>query len=302
MEDLPFIKSLEKLISKGNLGEAIVKLKSHFNGRNDDLYLYFSQLEAQHFQLSKDKLGNIISFEEASREESKLRQAVLMVINSLKTGIPPQLPNALDIDPNNLEKTIKWSWWLIGSILLISVGYLSYRMVQDRPTSFPLTIYIYGPKGASDVLDYGQVWIRIGQYRLGPKEVNELGQVHFEEIPINYAKDSIKLEFLGRPYELISQSAYFPHESEKITFQVKPASTMIRGTVYDQGERISGAILDFDSGLVFDTTDAQGNFKVLLPYGEGDKIELSILYEGKERFRRFIQVLSAESKKIQLYE
>ncbi len=159
-------------------------------------------------------------------------------------------------------------------------------LFTHKPGEFPLTIYIHGPAGVSDILDYGEVSVRLGQYRLAKEEVDDRGQVHFEGIPTTYLNDSVQLELLSRPYTILEQSAYTPQESKRITFVVQPTHLQLRGTVLNQGQRIAGAIVDFDSGTALDTTDSRGNFHLTLPKGEGDFADVSITYQGKERFRR----------------
>ncbi len=197
----------------------------------------------------------------------------------------------------NGDNKKKWyqrvtTWAAALALVIILIFFFKDRMLKQE--EFPLTIYIHGQQGASDVLDYGPVRVRLGQYRLPPKEVDAQGEVYFEGIPMKYYHDSVKLELLSRPYAILHQSAYTPNQSQRITFEVSPANIQVRGTVYDNGMRTEGAILDFDSGLAVDTTNQQGNFDLMIPKGEGEAAVISITYQGRVRFQRNM-ILSAHT-------
>ena len=195
----------------------------------------------------------------------------------------------------------RWETWVASVATVVTAVILVYYFSKiDKQGEFPLTIYIHGQDGASDVLDYGTVRVRLGQYRLPPKEVDAQGEVYFEGIPIKYIQDSVHLELLSRPYMVLHQSAYTPNESQRITFEVRPEYIQVRGTVYENAERIAGAIVEFDSGLARDTTDAQGNFNLIVPKGEGDLARISITYNKQERFRRNMTLSAREPMELTL--
>lgn len=187
----------------------------------------------------------------------------------------------------------RWETWFTIVAVVVAIGII-LRYLSDTQREFPLTIYIHGQDGPSDILDYGKVRVRLGQYRLPTKEVGANGEVSFEAIPLKYLHDTIQLELLSRPYTVLHQSAHTPDESKRITFEVAPTHIQVRGTVYDNGVRVPGAILDVDSGLAVDTTNTQGNFELMIPKGEGEEASISISYQGKERFRRNV-TLSAHT-------
>ena len=202
---------------------------------------------------------------------------------------------------NNSKEKHHWyeKWQIITGIILsivtiISIAFElpakifeSFDIRNEQYNELSLKVYIHGSKDVSEILDYGPVRIRLGQYRLPIENVDSRGEVEYEGIPLEYGDDSIQLELLSRPYKVVNQSAYLINESKRITFTVEPKSVLFYGTIYDNEGRVSGAILEIDSGLARDTTDIHGNFKFIIPEkGEGDSGKLSILYNGKERFNR----------------
>lgn len=192
----------------------------------------------------------------------------------------------------------KWEIWLGAGaailLILIILNATSYNPESsDHQEEFFLTVDIHGPNGVSDVPDVGKARVQIGEYRSPTKEVVN-GELSFVNIPKKYLHDTVKLELFSRPYLVQDQSAYTPNENKHITFKVKPEVEYITvgGIVYENGRRIAGAIVEFDSGLAQDTTGADGKFGLTLPKRPGDYSVLSIIYNGQERFRREVMLSS----------
>jgi hypothetical protein len=188
-----------------------------------------------------------------------------------------------------------WFASIAGIFFIIII--LNYRAedISSHQDEFFLTVSIHGPNGPNEALNYGNARVKIGEYQSPPKEV-ENGEVDFVNIPAKYMDDSVKLEFLSKPYIILNQSAFTPKDNRRITFNVQPALEYITvgGIVYENGNRIAGAIVEFDGGIAQDTTGTDGKFDLTVPKSPGDFTVLSIIYNGQERFRREIMLSKNE--------
>ncbi|MEB2774059.1 toll/interleukin-1 receptor domain-containing protein [Algoriphagus sp. D3-2-R+10] len=191
-----------------------------------------------------------------------------------------------------------WLATLVATVLIVAISIYRSENTSDKPDNmeeFYLTVEIYGPKGVSDVIDPGKVRLQLGDYHSSISEVDN-GVVNFVNIPQKYIDDTVKLEMLSGSYHIIQQSAYTPKESRRIKFNIQPEVEYLQigGIVYENGKRIAGAIVEFDSGLAKDTTGVDGIFDLTLPKKQGEFSVLSIIYNGQERFRREIMLSKNE--------
>jgi hypothetical protein len=62
---------------------------------------------------------------------------------------------------------------------------------------------------------------------------------------------------------------------------VAPTPTRVYGTVVDvQRTPVGDVVLNFQAGIAIDTTDAQGNFSVMLPFPPGAQIPVRAIRNG----------------------
>ncbi|MEX2513040.1 MAG: toll/interleukin-1 receptor domain-containing protein [Cyclobacteriaceae bacterium] len=197
-----------------------------------------------------------------------------------------------DQKPNKWNVWGKSGWLAIAALpILLLVGLLIPNNSTAPVEEFVLTINFRGPQVFPENHDLGKARLRLGSYLSPIKEILD-NEVIFNQIPGKYLKDTVKLDLVSQDYTIVDQSAFTPDQSKRITFQVRPVITYlsIGGVVYDSGQRIDGAIVEIDRGLARDTTDLEGKFDLTLPKKEGEFALLSVIYQGRERYRREVMI------------
>lgn len=217
-------------------------------------------------------------------EINKINLAILGLINTEEAE-----PEKTDGEIPSPASSPRLAYLIAGIAILLSLGVLAFFQLSSDPEKpapeFTLTVFVRGGAGASDVPQYENARVFVGDRDLGVQQISSTGKLVYENIPAKHLADTVVLELISSSYVIRHQSAFTPAQSKRIMFTVEPTQVRMKGTVYDPNNQpVAGAILDFDSGLARDTTDEFGNFSLLIPKGEGTQIKVRISYNGIEKY------------------
>ena len=227
---------------------------------------------------------------DTKEEIDQIHQAAVDILSDLKKSEE-------DTAGGFFEKLgIKSLSWVLPLLLILIAGYFFLDQMTEENGEFSFTVYVHGPNGPADLQDYGTVRLRLGSYKVNGKRLDESGDIIFEGIPQSYKKDSVKLEFTEKGFEVMKQDAYTPEQSEKITFIVRPLPMRIHGKVLMEGQAVEGAVVDLGHPQAIDTTDQGGKFEIAIRLTEGSRTSVSISYKGKIRFSSVSESLSSKEQ------
>lgn len=291
MSSLLHIDSIKKLLSEGKTESALdciilITEKEHLNKSNQSSILLKNRIE----NLQQQTIEGTISQTDASLELAKISKAVLM----LATNIEDKLKKPVETTTPILEKPVNTSrktlvYWrnkaVIGIIMLIAIG-LFYHFVIASPSRqpFDLKISLKADKYISKIKNL-KLQVKIGKKVLADTLITDTVQVlHFQNVEGSLRHEAISLELSDTSiYKLIYQNALTTAENSNISVQLIPKMTLYQGRVlYYDDVPAADIIVDFEKGLVRDTTDRDGNYEVWIPnYIHKDDRVFLALFDAK---------------------
>ena len=172
------------------------------------------------------------------------------------------------------ERRAKFRSMTIVSVIvaaLLTAVVVLFTLVPDGDGAGPLTIRVLDPARAS--VPAGSVTIDAGE-STETRALDAQGTTRFENIPDAAFKTGVRVAVRAPGYESTADTTLLAVPRGRVhEVRVTPASTRVQGTVIDaQRQPLAGIVLDFEGGTAIDTTDAQGNFSVSLPYPPGKQV------------------------------
>jgi hypothetical protein len=201
-------------------------------------------------------------------------------------GLTALIPGSIEIKYLNVLTATS----AIG-ILIFFVAFMNPTEASnyiDRCPDKPFSVIAHLQKKNGDRKPFiGQEFsLLVGYHRPDPKFVNTLGEVIFDNIPSQYIRDTINLQATNPKFKVVSQNSWIADQHNEITFilTVDPDTTLVKGSI-----RLKQNNLYYpakDASILFDnefetTTNANGNYRISLPFKEGSNCEVSIFYKGK---------------------
>lgn len=289
---------LRQLIADNQNKEAAERLYHWFQGKNearqDAALALLNRINALHTNV----LGGLVAQADADLERNRITKALL------------ELSKQLDEQGEHPEADAPMSkTWIFGVLAIAFAGIIYLNFYKGGratvPPAFDMTVNVYGPGGESDAITSGKIKMALGAYVLPPQDINSNGQAIFPEIPGPYWDDTIRIIPVGMRYRAGTPSARTAQESRKISVQLAPLpdTTLLRGMVYLSGagdQPAVGAELDFDLGKSKTRTNENGQFELAAPLAAGKTINLTIRYQGRERFNKEVTISAAQPYKLTL--
>ncbi len=168
---------------------------------------------------------------------------------------------------------------VVAALLVVVGGF--FLVPESGP--FALTVRVHGPDGRGDIVREGTVILDLG----GDRRTRELGSdggAVFSEIPNRFLGTGVSVFVEAPGYAQTGGTVVASIPPDRVLFvamEEASYSTEVTGTVVGQdGGPLGGIVLNFRSGLAVDTTDANGNFRVVLPEPPGASVPVMALREG----------------------
>jgi hypothetical protein len=182
------------------------------------------------------------------------------------------------------ERAAKFKLMTLVSIIvafLLAAVVIVFTLVPDEAEAGSLTVRVHGPAGVSDFMTNGEVTLDVGTARsthaIGPD-----GQVRFENIPDQAFANGVRVIPHVPGYHAVTDTTFDAVPAGRVVqLGLAPTPTRVYGTVVDaQRTPVGDVVLNFQAGVAIDTTDAQGNFSVMLPYPPGAQIPVRAIRNG----------------------
>jgi hypothetical protein len=192
--------------------------------------------------------------------------------------------------------TLELSGPVVVLALIIFLGY-KYRPTQQ---SFNFTVNIFSATDTSEILKTGYTELFFGNAHQ-TKNISE-GQSVFSELPSDYKGKAITLIAHADGYTTTREAVTIPLEDAPVNVYLQkiPDSVTVAGLVKDKkGVPVKNAALVFADGKFKTNSDDYGNFRIGLPYKDGEEVTLRVYTAGKLRYDNLV-TLSDVSLTIQL--
>ncbi len=163
--------------------------------------------------------------------------------------------------------------------MLLAAVVVVFTLVPNDDGVGPLTIR---------VLDANQQSVAAGSVTVDAGEATETraldsqGQARFENIPDAAFETGIRVAARIPGYQPAAETTLLTIPRGRVfDVHVERAPTRVFGTVIDDRQQpLAGIVLNFQGGTAIDTTDAQGNFSVSLPYPPGAQVPVRATRSG----------------------
>ena len=196
------------------------------------------------------------------------------------------------------NRTLYLSGPAVIFFIIIYLGY-KYRpesVKENVPLS--LSVLFSGPEGTQEMIDAGQVRVRIAQYS-SLKKVDNEGAALFTGINPEYKGLKIDLSAEVPGYQLVSNNSYALSDSgtyTNLTIHLKKQqdSIVVIGNVIELKRRtgISGAKIRFEGVLQTYQTDSAGDFSAKLPFKSGVETRI-VVSKGNREIYNSLRTLTA---------
>jgi hypothetical protein len=183
--------------------------------------------------------------------------------------------------------TLELSGPVVVLALIIFLGY-KYRPTQQ---SFDFTINVFSAADTSEVIKTGSTELFFGNAHQ-TKNIND-GQSVFSELPSDYKGQMITLIAHADGYTTKREMISVPLDDAAVNIYLQKIqdSVTVVGLVKDKkGIPVKNAELVFADGKFKTTSDEYGNFRIVLPYKDGEEITLRVYTAGKIRYDNLVTV------------
>jgi hypothetical protein len=182
------------------------------------------------------------------------------------------------------ERSAKFKMMMIVAVivaLLLAAVVVAFTVVPGEADDGSLTVRVHGPGGAGDFITSGEVTLDAGAART-TRAIGPDGQVRFENVPDRAFAKGVTVIPHVTGYHAVTDTVFDAvPPGRAVQLALAPTPTRVYGTVVDpQRTPVGDVVLNFQAGIAIDTTDAQGNFSVMLPFPPGAQIPVRAIRNG----------------------
>jgi Effector-associated domain 11 len=278
------IDSVKKLLSEGKTESAVdamiqITEQEHLNQYNQSSILLKNRIE----NLQQQIIEGTISQADSTLEWAKTSKAVMLLATTVEHKIVLQKVSSTTSKPIFSFPTVSLPWKKIAAYTLPSLLAFSlfYRFVvaPPKPSPFDLNITIKSNQPIKDIHDL-KLKIKMGETVLSEKNIAINQTISYSNVDGNLKKKAISLELSDTlSFHLVNQSSFTAAQNPNISVELIPNATLYKGKiVHFDNSPARKVVIDFERGLIRDTTDNDGNYEVLIPntFKEGEHIFLTI--------------------------
>jgi hypothetical protein len=172
------------------------------------------------------------------------------------------LPSSATFEGKLLGGTLKLGGAVVGAALVVVGGYY----FTARGFTFPLTVYVHGPGGPSDIVlrNSGHVAIQEGP-EVQRELVGENGQAYFPAIPVNFRGQEVPVWIESDEYEVVDAQKNQRLEglALDLTVKQKVKHYKLAGYISDRiGDPIAGVGVTLPDYNVETETSQDGHFEL----------------------------------------
>jgi hypothetical protein len=158
---------------------------------------------------------------------------------------------------------------VVVALLLASV--VVVLAVLPKNNVGPLTIRVFGAE-SSGAVTAGAITVDAGESSQ-TRSIDAQGEARFENIPDDAYDDGVRVTARVAGFQPRTDTLRVRPTGRAHELSLHPEPTRVYGTVVDeQRQPLPDIVLNFQAGAAIDTTDAQGNFSVVLPYPPGTQV------------------------------
>lgn len=185
------------------------------------------------------------------------------------------------------------------ALIFMIILYIAYKYRPEKAAGGPLSLSVLfiGPKGETEPVRSGTVYVRIGQYA-GTDEISKRGTATFTGINADYKGQLIDISGEIEGFQLDTAGAIYrlsdTQEYTNLTVRLKRPGhrTMVRGKVMLPERRgIPAARVIFQGVDSVFTTDSLGNFSAVLPLKPGSETRV-IVTKGPQEIYNSLRTVS----------
>ncbi|MGH2647460.1 MAG: hypothetical protein ACRDE8_07825 [Ginsengibacter sp.] len=186
--------------------------------------------------------------------------------------------------------TIELGGPVVVFALIVYMGYV----FRPAPGYTNLKVTVFGNQTNDELINSGLVKLLLNK---PDSQKIENGLAEFTDIPTSFeGKDVIIIPEVEGYY---GEAQHIKINGDNIPVELhltkKPDSISVKGIVIDRtGQPVSNAIIIFEDGFAKDTSDAYGNFRLILPFKEGHESRIRVYTNNAMRYNND-QVLSANT-------
>lgn len=292
MPDENINAQVRHLIAENEQRQAAELLYKSFSGKNEQL-AKIALVQLNNLKRLSDQVATgILSQAEINIELAKVNQSLLYLADE----------HARLFENKRATKTSsnrKWLWTGVTALAGVAAVFwiLARPGAEKTPATFDLEVLLHGPKGEQDLVQQGQVNVRLGStVPQAPQPVDAGGKARFRELSGKYLHDSVQLVYFsndGLRYRVLRQSAVTGAESRTIRFElaVMPDTTHLKMALRDRKGLMADAKVTIDGKTVL-FTDKNGYFEADVIKPSGALVHLLVEKGGKRRFEQDVTISS----------
>jgi hypothetical protein len=182
------------------------------------------------------------------------------------------------------ERSAKFKMMMVVGViiaLLLAAVIVVFTVMPAEGEAGSLTVRVHGPGGPGDFITNGGVTLDAGSART-TRAIGPEGQVRFDNVPDRAFAAGVTVIPHVTGYHAVTDTVFDAVPAGRVVqLGVVPTPTRVYGTVVDvQRTPVGDVVLNFQAGIAIDTTDAQGNFSVMLPFPPGAQIPVRAIRNG----------------------
>jgi Effector-associated domain 11 len=278
------IESVKKLLSEGKTESAVdvmiqITEQEHLNQYNQSSILLKNRIE----NLQQQIIEGTISQADSTLEWAKTSKAVMLLATTVEHKIAQQkasstTPKLIFSLPSVSLPWKKIAIYTLPSLLALSLFY-RFVIAPPVPVPFDLNIMIKSNQPIKNVKDL-KLKVKIGETLLAEKNITINQTISCLNVDGNLKKQKISLELSDTlSFHLANQSAFTAVQDPNISVELIANATLYKGKiVHFDNSPARNVVVDFERGLIRDTTDNNGNYEVWIPntFKEGNEIFMSL--------------------------
>jgi hypothetical protein len=164
----------------------------------------------------------------------------------------------------------------------IVAGGVAYTSPEDTSS---ITVRVYDAEHRDRMITGGEIVLDLGDDRR-TRSIGPDGQATFAQVPLKFLSGEVNVIPRVERYRATAAGPYRVSAARVIEVGMTrvPDSTEVAGAVVDGLGPVSGALVNFANGRVTTRTDENGNFRVVLPYGSGTVVPVTVVLAGRTAY------------------
>lgn len=169
-----------------------------------------------------------------------------------------------------------------GPVVVFAMVMLGGVFLASPDTTANVTVRLSSTVGPEDRISAGEVVLDLGDDRR-TRAVGPDGQATFTQVPVQFLNAELGVIARVDRYRMASAGPFHVSPLGIIEVPLEPvrAETVVSGTILDATGPVEGATVNFAHGAATALTDANGNFRLTVPFERTAQVPVLVTIGGR---------------------